>query len=67
MGKWQIASGTLAGLLKKWGIKEAPAPRAPAVSPTPAALPRFPDYNESWPPEAQVAWLNIYQVLIEKQ
>ena len=63
--KWNIPSGSLGSLKKRWGY-HASAPPHRARAPKPGAngqLPSFPEFSNGWQPEVQLAWINAYASL----
>jgi len=60
--KWNIPRGaTLPNLLKRWQ-GETPF----QATTDNHALPAFPEFSITWPPEVQLKWLEIYEKLLDK-
>jgi hypothetical protein len=66
MKKWDIPSGTISYLMLRWRVGESPLPAGAGSSPKDGWLPPLPPFNESWTPEVQVRWLELYEAVLER-
>ena len=58
--KWKLAASTLVTLLTRWRV-----PLEERVAPN-GWLPQLPEFSNTWEPEVQVKWLEIYGKLYVK-
>jgi hypothetical protein len=67
--KWNIPSGSLSILLRRWQEesrgKPPPPPPPPPGHNSDIILPELPAFSNDWTPEVQLKWLEVYDKLMD--
>ena len=65
--KWRILSSSMPKLLKRWQPKEETlSPISSHREKQNGYRPTFPEFSNSWDPEVQKRWLDIFELLVVK-
>jgi hypothetical protein len=63
--KWDIATSTWCGLMRRWGMRSGKAPARPKPAKD-GKLPAFPEFSDGWPAEIQLKWLEVYREIAKR-